>query len=102
MNKHPIGIQVIDLAIYGAISKIQQNQKDILMIERFGEKAVYSTTFYTPGDPQKNEYLQNQKDLHKRNEELETIAAKLHKLREGYFDKEFSEFVKDISTTFDL
>lgn len=88
---HPKPIQIIDLAIRGAYLRIGDLQNEILLLERFGNKAMINHNFYHTENFTRNEDLYNQDEIKKEIDELINLSAELEKAREVYFDKKFEE-----------
>lgn len=85
-------IKIIDLAIAAGISRIKLLQERILLIQAFGDKAVWSEEFYEPGADAKNRILS--KDFQAEHDDLQKLTASLQDLRNKYFDQQWDQSMR--------
>ena len=90
----PKPIQVIDLAIAGAIAKIRDYQERILLKERFGDKAVFNVDWYEPGNDRVNRNFTEDLEIDYKN--VLELASELKAARDNYFDQKFEAGVDEI------
>ena len=91
---HEKPIQIIDLAIKGACIKIDELQRQIQLIERFGNKAMINENFYHPENLKRNAILYDISKILDSLENTISLAAELKQVRENYFDKKFDSEIK--------
>src|SRR5690348_8406301 len=91
---HEKPIQIIDLAIKGACIRIDELQRQIQLIERFGNKAMINENFYHPENLKINATLYNISEILDSLENTISLATELKQVRENYFDKKFDSEIK--------